>query len=104
MAGVRFENKIVGLDADIKRLRSEIRDFALKVSDDLVRSLKGFTPVRTGTAQRGWKRDIDRRGFTITNPVPYTEYLEKGTPRMRAANRGQGIIGPALRQTKGKYR
>ena len=104
MAGVRFENKIVGLDADIKRLRSEIRDFARKVSDDLVGSLKTYTPVRTGTAQRGWRRKLERDGFTITNPVPYTEYLEKGTPRMRAANRGQGIIGPALRQTKGKYR
>lgn len=104
MAGVRFENKIVGLDADIKRLRQEVQDFARKVSADLVKNLKGFTPVRTGRAQSGWKSDQERRGFTITNPVPYTEYLEKGTPRMRAANRGQGIIGPALRQTKGKFR
>jgi hypothetical protein len=60
--------------------------------------------VRTGQAQRGWDRKTKRTGFSVENPVPYVPYLDKGTPRMRAANNGRGIIGPALNSIKGKLK
>jgi hypothetical protein len=94
--------QVTGIDATIRRLNEEVDDFYQRVADTLLDEAKAFTPVRTGFAQSGWRKTNSVKNPEIVNSVPYVPYLERGTPRMRAANKGRGIIGPALDSTKGK--
>ena len=103
MAG-RVSIEVTGVAAVTRELRDQVQRLAKSISQELVRNLKAATPVRTGRARSGWNRSVSDRNITIENRVPYVPYLEKGTTRMRAANRGRGIIGPALQQTKGKFK
>lgn len=86
-----------GLDSGYKALVKAL-------ATDLTRELQQKTPVRTGTAQAGWQAKTGNKDFVIENKVPYSGYLESGTSKMRPANNGRGIIGPALNSIKGKYK
>lgn len=92
----------MGIDETLRRINEEVDDFYVRVADTLLDEAKAFTPVRTGLAKSGWRKTKSVKNPEIVNSVPYVPYLEKGTPRMRAANRGRGIIGPALNSTLGK--
>jgi hypothetical protein len=96
--------QVTGL-ADLNlRLRQQIQQTAVQIADDFVVAAKQNTPVRTGVARSGWKSRKEAHGATVENRVPYVQYLDQGTKRMRPANGGKGIIGPALNSIKGKYK
>ena len=96
--------QVTGLADMNLRLRQRIQQTAEQVADDFAVAARQNTPVRTGTARSGWKSSKQAHGATVENRVPYVQYLEKGTRRMRPANRGAGIIGPSLSSIKGKYK
>lgn len=91
-----------GLEQAKNTIQESYSQFLERVATTVEDALKDYTPVRTGRAQAGWNRNVKKDGFDVRNNVPYVPYLEKGTSKMRAANRGRGIIGPALESTRGK--
>ena len=103
MAG-RVSIELVGGTEVTRELRDQVQRLAKSISQEILSNLKAKTPVRTGRAKSGWQRSVANRDITIENRVPYVPYLERGTTRMRAANSGRGIIGPALQQSKGKFK
>lgn len=93
-----------GLEQAIDNINESYADFLERVGSTVETALKEHTPERTGTAKRGWDRKTKQDGFSVENAVHYVPYLERGTPKMRAANKGRGIIGPALDSVKGKLK
>ena len=97
---VRVE--IQGLAATQRELNRGLSRAVAKLAQDVHQSLKSHTPVRTGRARAGWRTTTSDTGFVSENRVPYVGYLDSGTPKMRPANRGHGIVTPAIQQVKGK--
>jgi len=86
----------------MKSLVAEVSsDFNL-VMDQFYKELKRLTPVKTGRAQRNWRRRKDTRLNTtsttqaIVNEVPYIQPLDEGHSR-QAPN---GIVTPAWENVK----
>lgn len=50
--------------------------------DDLTKKLKEATPVRTGKARDGWKRE----GMSIVNEVEYIDKLNQGSSTQAPAH------------------
>jgi hypothetical protein len=96
--------RVRGLSNTKADLKTAFEKKVKQVANELLVALKKNTPVRTGRAQSGWKIKINKLSAVTSNQVPYVQYLEQGTPKMRAANRGQGIIGPSLKSIKGKIK
>lgn len=97
--------RVRGLSQTKADLKQAFETRVKQVTNELFRALQAKTPVRTGRAQRGWtKKSNSKLTGSVSNTVPYVQYLETGTPRMRAANNGRGIIGPALDTIKGKIK
>ena len=94
--------------SDIKAVMQDVNLSYTKivsgVAADLHRELREKTPVRTGRARAGWQNLKSKDNVEIVNRVPYVEYLDKGTPKMKPSNKGRGIIGPALNSIKGEYK
>lgn len=63
---------------------AEIRKIARRVFN----AIKRRTPVRTGHLKNGWELVFEREGGVLNayavNEVEYVEYVENGTPKMRA--------------------
>jgi GTP cyclohydrolase I len=96
--------EVIGIPETMQRIESEYRDFLERVADAVVQEAPRQTPKRTGRAAAGWKKNMEQDSFEISNPVPYVQYLERGTRKMKAANNGRGIIGPTLTSIKGKIK
>jgi hypothetical protein len=78
-------------DGGLKSLPDRIEALIDKVGKDALRSIKGFTPIRSGRARRGWTYEGERRpGWTVSNQVPYIERLEAGHSRQAP----RGILAP----------
>jgi hypothetical protein len=96
--------RITGIAQTIRQVETDFNKHVASVADQLQTEAKSFTPVRTGRAQAGWKK-FDREGnFEVYNTVPYIDYLDRGTKKMPAANRGLGIVQPAIQSTKRKMK
>ena len=96
--------EIQGLAATQKALNRGLSQAVAALAQDVHNSLKSHTPVRTGRARAGWRTTTTDTSFVSENRVPYTGYLDSGTPKMRPANQGHGIVTPALQQIRGKYK
>jgi hypothetical protein len=96
--------KVTGIDKVRNDVSSSYKQLITALATDLTRELQQNTPVRSGRAQAGWNKQVGNKDFVIENKVPYSGYLESGTNKMRPANNGRGIIGPALNSIKGKYK
>ncbi len=96
--------KVTGIDKVRNDVSSSYKQLITALATDLTRELQQNTPVRSGRAQAGWNKQVGDKDFVIENKVPYSGYLESGTNKMRPANNGRGIIGPALNSIKGKYK
>lgn len=87
------ERVISGLKRDLaKQVRS--------ISNDLFKSLKKFTPVRSGRAKNAWRKRDGNLKFTIRNNVPYIGRLDDGYSNQSP----KGITRPAVREVANKYR
>jgi HK97 gp10 family phage protein len=96
--------KVTGIGKVKSDVSSSYKQLITALATDLTRELQQNTPVRSGRAQAGWNKQVGNKDFVIENKVPYSGYLESGTNKMRPANNGRGIIGPALNSIKGKYK
>jgi HK97 gp10 family phage protein len=96
--------QVKGIDKVRNEISSSYKQLIDALATDLTRELQQKTPVRSGRAQAAWTKSVRDKDFVIENKVPYSGYLETGTSKMRPANKGKGIIGPALNSIKGKYK
>lgn len=99
-----FTVHITGIQSTQLALRTDLAKAVAQLSQITTAALVGSTPRKTGRAARGWKTTTQANGFVVENRVPYVGYLESGTRKMRAANAGRGIVGPALNQIKGQFK
>jgi hypothetical protein len=93
---------VTGIDRDIQMVKGSLSKRVQEMATTLLKEVKKETPVATGRARRGWTKQVDDKGFTVENTVPYVEYLEK--PYVHSKKAPQGMIGPALNTLKGKYK
>lgn len=56
--------------------------FKEKFTEEFLTRVQMRTPVRTGVLRDGWQGDISGDLITISNEVPYAEYIEYGTPHI----------------------
>lgn len=71
--------KITGIDSTLRNLKAsiskEIETKKIAKIDSLIKDLKDATPVDTGEARDGWKR----QGSAIVNEVEHIAALNQGT-------------------------
>ena len=96
--------EIQGLAGAQRALNRGLSQAVAALAQDVHQSLKQHTPVRTGRARGGWRTTTTDTSFVSENRVPYVGYLDTGTPKMRPANKGHGIVTPAIQQIRGKYK
>lgn len=100
--------RIEFVDTDLNaRLRKSIDREVQKVGREILDEIKSRTPVDTGTARAGWRKQASTTGFTIENNVPYIGILDKGRHMTNRGMRGskqapRGIVGPSLKAIKGR--
>jgi hypothetical protein len=77
--------KITGIEQSINKLKkytqTQIELEKTKQINGLIQELREATPVETGEARDGWKRD----GDAIVNEVEHISYLNEGTSQQAPA-------------------
>ena len=91
---------VTGISTDRINLRSDLSNLVKQIADDVYKTAKEKTPVRTGNARSKWTEKTTSDNFEVKNQVPYIGRLEAGASRKAP----QGIIGPTLTTIKGKYK
>jgi hypothetical protein len=56
---------------------------------------KASTPVKTGRLRDGWSVNASANSVTLSNDVPYADYVDKGTSRMSARNMTKAVESEA---------
>lgn len=90
--------RITGVSSVNSDLNRSLSQMVKKLVDEIYLDARQNTPVKTGTARRGWRKEINNQGAIVENKVPYIERLEAGASKQAP----KGIIGPTLTQVKGK--
>lgn len=67
-----------GLSALIKGIDKLDKD----VATEFFERVKRRTPVITGRLRDGWQLKTTNTSFTVSNAVPYADFVENGTPKM----------------------
>jgi hypothetical protein len=86
----------------IRELQTEFGHDFSRFNREFVDNLKSETPVRSGTARRGWTNKYtgnigkSSKYPLASNRVPYIGVLEEGSSRQAP----QGIIDPAFNKTR----
>lgn len=93
-----------GLAATQRALNTGLKQAVAQLAADVHQNLRQHTPVRTGRARKGWRTTTTDKSFVSENRVPYVGYLDAGTPKMKPANQGHGIVTPAIQKVRGKYK
>jgi len=77
--------KVRGIKETLNKIdrtkKIEIERQKNSVLNSLVNKLKDATPVDTGEARDGWKRELN----SIVNEVPHIEYLNEGSSQQAPA-------------------
>jgi hypothetical protein len=94
--------EFIGIAATQRALNAGLKREVARLARDVHQSLRQHTPVRTGRARGGWRTTTTDTTFVSENRVPYVGYLDTGTPKMKPANRGHGIVTPAIQKVRGK--
>jgi hypothetical protein len=94
--------KIVLTGADVinAKLAKTLTMTMRQVADETMKVAKSKTPVRTGYTKSKWKKKVTKQDFEVANRVPWIERLEAGASKQAP----RGIIGPTLRELKGKIK
>jgi hypothetical protein len=96
------------VDKDLNgRVRKTIDREVQKIGRELLEEIKTRTPVDTGAARAGWRKQASTTGFVLENNVPYIGILDKGRHMTNRGMRGSqqaryGIVGPSLKAIKGR--
>lgn len=102
-----FKVQVIGIQSTVKQLDDELRSAVKMLGNEVFTEVKKRTPVDTGRARSGWQKQVNDRGFEVSNDVPYVPILDKGRHMTSKGYRGSkqapnGIIGPSLNAIKGR--
>ena len=102
-----FKVQVIGIQSVARQLDDELRSAVKMLGNEVFTEVKRTTPVDTGRARSGWKKQVTDRSFEISNDVPYVPVLDKGRHMTRKGYRGSkqapdGIVGPSLKTVKGR--
>ena len=81
----------------VKKLKKSIDALIKDASREAFKSARDLTPVRTGYAKSQWKQASNPAGFSVTNAVSYTEFLDKGS----SSQNRKGMTKPTARKVAG---
>lgn len=96
MASIVFTGRDVISDKLSKTLQMTLS----QVADEVEKTAKSKTPVKTGYTKSKWNKRVSKQDFEVSNRVPWIERLEAGSSKQAP----QGIIGPTLKTLKGKIK
>lgn len=91
---------LTGKDVINKKLAKTLQMTMSQVADEVEKAARSKTPVRTGYTKSQWKKRVTKQDFEVANRVPWIERLEAGASKQAP----RGIIGPTLREVKGKIK
>ena len=82
-------------------LKKSIDQAVRGIATDLIKTIKRYTPVRSGRAKRSWRMDKkSNSSYQVRNKQPYIERLDAGYSK-QAPN---GMTRPAIREVLSKNR
>ena len=96
MASIVFS----GRDVINAKLAKTLKMTMSQVADEVEKTAKSKTPVKTGYTRSKWEKRVSNKDFEVSNKVPWIERLEAGSSKQAP----RGIIGPTLKAVKGKIR
>ena len=91
---------LIGADVIEKHLEDTLQMTIKEVADLTEKTAKSKTPVRTGYTRSKWEKKIKKTDFEVSNKVPWIGRLEAGASKQAP----KGIIGPTLKEVKGKIK
>lgn len=83
-----------------RSLRKGVETETRQTVDLLVNELRQRTPRASGRAARSWRKTRDNQGYTIENPVPYADRLDRGWSKQAP----RGITQPAITELRKRGR
>ena len=89
-----------GKDVISAKLSKTLQMTMLQVANEVEKTAKSKTPVKTGYTRRQWTKQVKQTDFEVANRVPWIERLEAGASKQAP----RGIIGPTLSALKGKIK
>jgi hypothetical protein len=89
-----------GADVISKKLQNTLTMTVQQVADEVEKTAKSKTPVKTGFTRSKWDKQVTKTDFEVANRVAWIERLEAGASKQAP----KGIIGPTLTALKGKIR
>jgi len=92
---------LTGTERAMNALKRRSQQLIQQISQDVLVTVKKYTPIRKGTARRAWHLQRQNRGISVINRTPYINRLDEGYST-QAPN---GIIAPTLNEiTKRRYK
>lgn len=80
-------------------LSKDVDQIVRQVSQELLKQLQRFTPVRSGRAKRGYRLNKRKKyNYEVVNRVPYIERLDEGYSKQSP----NGMTRPAIRAVSNK--
>lgn len=91
---------LIGADVIEKHLENTLQMTIKEIADEVEKTAKSKTPIRTGYTRSKWEKKVKKTDFEVSNRVPWIERLEAGASKQAP----RGIIGPTIKEVKGKIR
>ena len=77
--------KIQNVAAEFAKLTKSFKEQAMSIADKqtsrLEEELVARTPIDTGEARQGWRKEATSVGFDIINDVEHVKYLNEGSSK-----------------------
>lgn len=68
------------IETTFAKINTDIKGFMQNFADEFLIRVKEKTPVKTGRLQNAWEAEVTPDLITVSNDVPYAEFIEFGTP------------------------
>lgn len=93
-----FKAQVLQMDRVLSAVKKEISQIGTRLANTLLVEAKKNTPIKQGTARKGWR--IERQGTNtrVINRTPYIGSLERG----RSKQAPNGILRPTIRGLKNR--
>lgn len=88
-------------------IRNQLERFKVELANEFEQRVKAKHPPgdKTGHLRAAWKATVEPDQVVITNPMPYSVFIEYGTPRMkpmrplaRTMEEAEAIFAAAIRK------
>mgnify|MGYP003641721018 FL=1 len=92
--------KVLGINETLSFLGKSVTENVTQIASIYEEEARRATPVRSGRAQRNWKKDVSAGGFDVSNTLPYIRRLEEGYSKQAP----KGITRAATRRANSRIK